>query len=393
MFLLADYYKDGDKNNPVVKVFVAEDAGDPPPELSTGGYKGENNATLHFGFYDSGDKNNVAIFLVILPDDWFPFQSRFKTCTLTKDGAGQYLRVLSDQSFVSGNYLPGAGSVIGEYLRYIGGNIPVKPPTSLGISNSTLTSTAKIPEQTSGTSKSEIQISDEKMKTKSSTPKHDEVAKISSHTKVEILESEINHVKVLKDGLPSTDPNSILTETNVSKDKGVKGVRTKLRTTKMDAAKCKGEPEAPEKRKDDANEKKSQKSNTRLETEKTEKTFVAETTKPKSKWYGALICKAKKSTKNKTAKEVMNLGTNLKDIDIDKDKMSPAQSNASLHDTMAAANSTIVNKAPRIIRLEGQAAVKSAEEKQARHDLEQHKIEHKREIEVSSINTYYVLAL
>ena len=57
---------------------------------------------------------------------------------------------------------------------------------------------------------------------------------------------------------------------------------------------------------------------------------------------------------------------------------------------MAAANSTIVYKAPRIIRLEGQAAVKSAEEKQARHDLEQHRIEHKREIEVSSISTYFV---
>ena len=49
-YLLVDYHKDGDKRNNVHKVFVAKAAGSPPDVFYTSGYKGENDARLHFGF-------------------------------------------------------------------------------------------------------------------------------------------------------------------------------------------------------------------------------------------------------------------------------------------------------------------------------------------------------
>ena len=59
-YLLVDYHKDGDKRNNVHKVFVAKAAGSPPDVFYTSGYKGENDARLHFGFlYMGGESTNL----------------------------------------------------------------------------------------------------------------------------------------------------------------------------------------------------------------------------------------------------------------------------------------------------------------------------------------------
>jgi len=87
-YYLVDYYKDGDKRNPVMRVYVAKKAGGIPHSFSTCGYKDQ----LHFGFlgfvvpegFDklSGmgfNKRTEALFYVIQPNGWLPFQHRFKT--------------------------------------------------------------------------------------------------------------------------------------------------------------------------------------------------------------------------------------------------------------------------------------------------------------------------
>lgn len=139
-YLLVDYYQDGIKTNPVMKVFVARELGNPPQQFSTGGYQGK----LHFGYLNFGG-DNQAIYFVIHPSDWYPYQHRFKTNTFTqffKDGIADTLSTVSGAAAgwaagaAMGSIVPGAGTVVGgvvgvvigsfsddlfgDYLRYIG---------------------------------------------------------------------------------------------------------------------------------------------------------------------------------------------------------------------------------------------------------------------------------
>ena len=82
-YQLVDYHKDGDKRNNVHKVFVAKAAGSPPDVFYTSGYKGKNDARLHFGFLYMGGESQAFVF-VIHPKSWYPYQHKFKTTTLVK---------------------------------------------------------------------------------------------------------------------------------------------------------------------------------------------------------------------------------------------------------------------------------------------------------------------
>lgn len=135
-YLLVDYYQDGDKSNPVMKVFVAKDELSPPDEFSTSGYQG----LLHFGFLYYGGQNQ-AIFFVLHPTSWTPYQHRFKTNSFTSffnAGIGSVLTkgASAAAGAAIGSIVPGPGTIIGglvgaavgelsddyfgDYLRYIG---------------------------------------------------------------------------------------------------------------------------------------------------------------------------------------------------------------------------------------------------------------------------------
>ena len=150
-YLLVDYYQDGDKSNPVMKVYVATEWGNPPSEFSTSGHEG----SLFFGYLNFDD--NQAIFFVIHPSDWYPYQHRFKTNSFTSFfNAGISKAVATAGSAAAGtatiavggwaagltagaavgSIIPVAGTVVGgvvgvtiyqfsddlfgDYLRYIG---------------------------------------------------------------------------------------------------------------------------------------------------------------------------------------------------------------------------------------------------------------------------------
>jgi len=135
-YLLVDYYQDGDKSNPVMKVYVAKDELSPPNEFRTSGYRGK----LHFGFLYFGGTNQ-ALFYVLHPNSWGPYQHRFKTNAFTRFFKGQAGKVVSTATGAAvgaaiGSVIPGAGTIIGglvgagvsqlsddylgDYLRYIG---------------------------------------------------------------------------------------------------------------------------------------------------------------------------------------------------------------------------------------------------------------------------------
>ena len=134
-YLLVDYHQDGDKSNPVMKVFVAKSKLSPPDEFNTSGYQ----KLLHFGFLFFGDQNQ-AIFFVLHPNSWEPYQHRFKTNAFTaffNDGIGSVMTAAETAVGAAvGSIVPGAGTIIGgivgtavgslsddyfgDYLRYIG---------------------------------------------------------------------------------------------------------------------------------------------------------------------------------------------------------------------------------------------------------------------------------
>ena len=144
-YRLVDYYEDGDKTNPVFKVFVAKKAfNDPPQEIQTNGHQGK----LHFGHAYFGDENS-AIFFVLHDNSWRPYQHRFKTNTFTKWFNAGLSKALGTAGSLAagaaagaamgaafGSIVPGIGTVIGastglvisqfsddvfgDYLRYIG---------------------------------------------------------------------------------------------------------------------------------------------------------------------------------------------------------------------------------------------------------------------------------
>jgi len=138
-YRLVDYYKDGNTSSSVYKVFVNKDTS-PPDEFRTSGYRGE----LHFGFLTFGSDDG-AVFFVIHPNSWKPFQHRFKTNTFTKffkDGISKAASAAASAATGAaiGSIVPGLGTAIGgivglvvgtagssltddyfgDYLRYIG---------------------------------------------------------------------------------------------------------------------------------------------------------------------------------------------------------------------------------------------------------------------------------
>ena len=140
-YLLVDYYEDGNQTKEVMKVFVARSEVSPPDEFWTSGYHGY----LHFGFLWFGEQNQ-AVFFVLHPNSWGPYQHRFKTNGFTDffnkavgkvtamAASGLATSAIAGAAF--GSIVPFAGPVIGglvgiavgslsddymgNYLRYIG---------------------------------------------------------------------------------------------------------------------------------------------------------------------------------------------------------------------------------------------------------------------------------
>ena len=136
-YLLVDYYLNGDKSNPVIKVYVAKEVMTPPDEFRTSGHKGK----LHFGFLHFGDDED-AVFFVLHDNAWGPYQHRFKTNSFTSFFHGVGAKAVSALASAmaagaaAGSVVPGLGTVVGgvagvvaasvtddyfgDYLRYIG---------------------------------------------------------------------------------------------------------------------------------------------------------------------------------------------------------------------------------------------------------------------------------
>jgi len=95
-------------------VFVAEEHGAPPDSFNTNGVRGK----LHMGILNlETSGGETAIFFVIHPKDWYPFQHRFKTEGLTK-------LILKAGGKAADKCAPGAGSLVpsllGDYLHFLG---------------------------------------------------------------------------------------------------------------------------------------------------------------------------------------------------------------------------------------------------------------------------------
>ena len=79
--------------------------------FSTAGHSAPGNSELHFGNVFVGDTSGgSAIFFVIHPNSWRPYQHRFKTSSISaalKKVASSLTGGLSEH-------------IIGDYLRYIG---------------------------------------------------------------------------------------------------------------------------------------------------------------------------------------------------------------------------------------------------------------------------------
>jgi len=144
-YILADYYNEADvKKELVVKVFVAKAAGPPPRKFSTSGHSAAKDSKLHFGniFFDNA--GGSAIFFVIHPNAWRPYQYRFKTSSIidvfnkatkeivafgSSEGIGAAIAAAAASGAAIGSFIPGPGTAAdgtcsddytGDYLRYIG---------------------------------------------------------------------------------------------------------------------------------------------------------------------------------------------------------------------------------------------------------------------------------
>jgi len=121
-YRLVDYYKDGDTSSRVYKVFVNKDTS-PPDEFRTSGYGGK----LHFGFLTFGSDDG-AVFFVIHPNSWRPFQHRFKTNTFTKffkDGISKAASAAGSAAAGAaiGSIVPGLGTAIGGIVGFAVGSV------------------------------------------------------------------------------------------------------------------------------------------------------------------------------------------------------------------------------------------------------------------------------
>lgn len=158
-YILADYYDEEDvKKELPIKVYVAREAGPPPKRFSTSGHSAAESSKLHFGnvFFDKA--GGSAIFFVIHPNAWGPYQHRFKTSHLTEAfhdttklivqagataGITAAIASAAASGAAIGSFIPGPGTAagaalgvavgsagtaiaaltddyVGDYLRYIG---------------------------------------------------------------------------------------------------------------------------------------------------------------------------------------------------------------------------------------------------------------------------------
>jgi len=158
-YILADYYDEDDvKKELPIKVYVAREAGPPPKRFSTSGHSAAESSKLHFGnvFFDKA--GGSAIFFVIHPNAWGPYQHRFKTSYLTEAfqdttkliveagataGITAAIASAAASGAAIGSFIPGPGTAagaalgvavgsagtaiaaltddyVGDYLRYIG---------------------------------------------------------------------------------------------------------------------------------------------------------------------------------------------------------------------------------------------------------------------------------
>ena len=139
------YHQDGDRNNPPMKVFVADAIEAPLEFYTTGGSPNADEARaikdkLFFGFLYYGGQGQ-AFFFVIHPKEWRPYQKRFKTNRMTEFfNTGIASGVGGAIGAAMGSILPGPGTIaggaagavvgavfsnqaenyFGDYLRYIG---------------------------------------------------------------------------------------------------------------------------------------------------------------------------------------------------------------------------------------------------------------------------------
>lgn len=146
-YRLVDYYQDGNRDRKF-KVFINWDT-TPPTSFWTSGYR-SGSARLHFGVLTGFlAKNDGALFFVIHPNSWGPYQHRFKTDKFTrsiqkklKKVAKKLVKKAATKAAVAaiaatyGSVVPGLGTAIGyafgyaaaenvddyfgDYLRYIG---------------------------------------------------------------------------------------------------------------------------------------------------------------------------------------------------------------------------------------------------------------------------------
>jgi len=140
----------GDNGNSKVKVFVADECGTPPDIINTSGHQ-QGGGALHFGYIFHDEQKDVkAIFFVIHPNSWGPFQKRFRTNTMLSlldmsinavaDKVGGKLGAVVGASvgslipipvvgtaagmvvgyFIGETTVAIADAMAGDYLRYIG---------------------------------------------------------------------------------------------------------------------------------------------------------------------------------------------------------------------------------------------------------------------------------
>ena len=134
------YHVEGVPNKKII-VFVANACGGPPDRIYTGGHYGN----LHCGYIYVEKDGLSAVFFVIHPNDWQPYQHRFMQSALTsltngaiKSGATSMGGALAGAGVgmffgpvgaITGAVVGGAGSffagavapsIFGDYLRHIG---------------------------------------------------------------------------------------------------------------------------------------------------------------------------------------------------------------------------------------------------------------------------------
>lgn len=122
----------------VVMVFVAEVCGTPPASFKASGHA-QGDGRLHFGFVFKDNEKSKAVYFVIHPNSWDPFQHRFKTTEMTRmlDEAVEKGTEMASGKIFLGSVFPGIGTAavdteagwiankiirfhVGQYLRYIG---------------------------------------------------------------------------------------------------------------------------------------------------------------------------------------------------------------------------------------------------------------------------------